>query len=857
MPILEQVNKHKVQNPAFNKNEFSAAAITAKTPGPPLPLTGSLRRDILSSTSGYSIPASLANAAKIVAESTSQTPHGDQPNVAATAVRKYSTGEDTQASLVNLDGRSVGNSSQYWMIADQSHPGVSPFAPAGYKVWRNVADYGATGNGVTDDTAAINAAIADGGRCGMNCPSSTIFPAVVYFPPGTYLVSSPIIQLYNTQFLGDPFSYPTILAASSFVGLGVITSDVYTGGNTEYYVNTNNFYRNIKNFKIDIRNTNPTAYVCAIHWQVAQATSLENIEFYMVYNTDVPSNTQQGIYMENGSGGFLANLTFVGGNFGAYFGNQQFTTSHLVFVQANIGLQVHYDWAWTMQDFIFESCGVAALQITDGDANESSLLLVDAIIANTPTGILTALEGTNSTSLLLQNVGFFNVQTAVHDVIANKTLLAGGNQVLMNGWGIGSITNPAGVTSFAAGRNVSVPARPAALLGTAYTNMKPNWFTRRRPTYYNVPDSKVLNVRALGAKGDGKTDDSAVLNAILANASSTSSIVFFPYGVYLVKDTVHIPPNSRVIGQVWSQIMGSGPNFANEKSPRPVVQVCQQGCPNTVIEIQDLLFTVSGPTAGAVLVEWNAKEAVKGNVGLWDTHFRVGGAVGSNLQAANCPKLTGKTNLNCKAASALLHMTPGSHGYLENVWAWTADHDIDNSNQTQIDIYTGRGMLIESSHAWLWGTASEHNVMYQYQVNNATNVFMGMIQTETPYWQPAPPAAHPFTPGLFADDPSFAACTTPACALAWATRIVNSQNVFVLGAGLYSFFSAYNQTCLATENCQDRGVQLQSSSNTWLFNLNTKAMVEMVSPFDKTPLLAANFQNDGFVASLMSYLGSS
>jgi hypothetical protein len=49
---------------------------------------------------------------------------------------------------------------------------------------------------------------------------------------------------------------------------------------------------------------------------VAQGTSLENIEFYMLYNSDVLGNTQQGIYMENGSGGFLTDLTFVGGNFG-------------------------------------------------------------------------------------------------------------------------------------------------------------------------------------------------------------------------------------------------------------------------------------------------------------------------------------------------------------------------------------------------------------------------------------------------------------------------------------------------------------------------------------------------------------
>jgi hypothetical protein len=40
----------------------------------------------------------------------------------------------------------------------------------------------------------------------------------------------------------------------------------------------------------------------------------------------------------------------------AFFGNQQFTSSHLVFVNCDTALQIHWDWAWTMQDVIIESC---------------------------------------------------------------------------------------------------------------------------------------------------------------------------------------------------------------------------------------------------------------------------------------------------------------------------------------------------------------------------------------------------------------------------------------------------------------------------------------------------------------------
>lgn len=131
-----------------------------------------------------------------------------------------------------------------------------------------------------------------------------------------------------------------------------------------------------------------------------------------------------------------------------------------------------------------------------------------------------------------------------------------------------------------------------------------------------------------------------------------------------------------------------------------------------------------------------------------DCHFRIGGAAGSRLQAANCPKLTGAVNNNCIAGSLMLHMKPSSSGYLENVWAWVADHDLDSGPaQTQIDVYVARGsspparhpvivtntssegMLIESTGGptWLYGTASEHSVLYQYMIYGAKDIFLGMV----------------------------------------------------------------------------------------------------------------------------------
>ncbi|KAF5016394.1 hypothetical protein F66182_11936, partial [Fusarium sp. NRRL 66182] len=253
--------------------------------------------------------------------------------------------------------------------------------------------------------------------------------------------------------------------------------------------------------------------------------------------------------------------------------------------------------------------------------------------------------------------------------------------------------------------------RNAELVGSkAY--VKPNFFTRRRPQYYDLQGSQVFDVRSYGAKGDGNTDDTVVLNSILDVAANLSAIVYFPYGIYVIHDTLNIPKNSRIIGQAWPQIMAKGSKFQDINAPHVAVRV---GSPGDVgiAEIQNLLFTVSGPTAGTILMEWNIHESVQGSVGLWDSHFRVGGAKGSQLQSSECPKQASAINHNCIAASLVLHITPSASAYMENVWVWTADHDLDIASQDQIDVYSGRGILIESQGpTWLYGTASEHNVLY-------------------------------------------------------------------------------------------------------------------------------------------------
>jgi len=364
------------------------------------------------------------------------------------------------------------------------------------------------------------------------------------------------------------------------------------------------------------------------------------------------------------------------------------------------------------------------------------------------------------------------------------------------------------------------------------------------------------SVKAAGARGDGVTDDSDAIQSVI-NANVNGKVVYFPAGSYVIGKTVKVPPGTRIIGEVWSVLMAGGAAFQDAMNPQAMLEVGEPGQSGSV-EITDLFFSSKGAQPGAILVQWNMRQSSQGSAAMWDSHFRVGGHAGSLLQVGQCPK--GQNAVpQCNGVHTLIQLTPSSSAYLENVWAWTADHDLDNQlAQGQISIYTGRGVIIESSEGptWLYGTQSEHNVFSQYQITNAKNIFMTMIQSETPYWQPGPPAPQPYTPDPRFNDPTYAHCASGdvRCPMSYAIRATGCENVYVYGAGMYNFFNNYDQTCLTTEDCQTAMVDLDNNRGFHMYNINTKAAVNMVVANDVTPLAVSRDNSNGFCQTVNAFL---
>lgn len=224
---MKVANKARVDNPKRNNYSLKPGSLSGR------------RAD--AAAAAFIVTDEIAAAAALVAEADAAA---ELKN--GTLQTDYSFAETLGLKYGNERRDKAKRDGDYWM-GKLDNLGTQPFGgDSSYKVFRNVKDYGAKGDGLSDDTEAINKAISDGNRCGANCYGSSVKSAVVYFPPGTYLVSKPIVSYFHTNIIGDPTSLPTIKAAGSFSGLGVITTDVYypeggtgiDGNSREWYINT-------------------------------------------------------------------------------------------------------------------------------------------------------------------------------------------------------------------------------------------------------------------------------------------------------------------------------------------------------------------------------------------------------------------------------------------------------------------------------------------------------------------------------------------------------------------------------------------------------------------------------------------
>ncbi|KAF2035420.1 family 55 glycoside hydrolase [Setomelanomma holmii] len=634
--------------------------------------------------------------------------------------------------------------------------------------FQNVKNYGAKGDGITDDTAAIQKGI------GSN--------KVAYFPAGTYIVSNTIMGITNGVMIGDPTNKLVIKASANFAGTIVVHGVSGQG--------LNDFFHEIKNFVIDSTAVPATKALVLMEYSVGQACQLQNIAFKM----PVGSTGHVGLITAGQVMPLRMNdLEFFGGAVGYKANALQCHYRSWSFKNVTTDVQVTDTLTQaTAQDFHFENCNVG-IDASSGGSGHFTLL--DSLATNTPTLFVAAATTTLQGSMVLENVIVDKSVTAcAYTAKINSTTALTGSVEPGQVWVRGSIysgTTATETPTKSRGRMFNATRSQALVDNTG------SYYTVIPPTYADYDVSKVVNVMNFSAHkvtGDGKTDDLKSLQAII-NDATKKSIVFFPKATYDLASTLVVPPGSRLVGEAWSTFVPIKSGWADAKNPEAVVQVGKPGDVGTA-QMTDSLFKTGAKNAGAILLQVHMAGGKPGDVGFFNVHFVVG--------ASGIPTVrTLRTNIIA---------------YFENSWATGQGISATSPG-------AAGGSLVEAqSGTWLHGLGVEHHALYQLAIYGAKNVFIAIEQGEAPYWHGTGntvlPLA-PFTAALQPYEPDFSWCASNdarSCRMGLYQPISNSTSIHVYVGAFWNFRSGPQQSICSTD-CQANAVLYENDKQLYSYGI--------------------------------------
>jgi sugar lactone lactonase YvrE len=229
------------------------------------------------------------------------------------------------------------------------------------------------------------------------------------------------------------------------------------------------------------------------------------------------------------------------------------------------------------------------------------------------------------------------------------------------------------------------------------------------------PGNTWVNIRALGAKGDGVTDDTAVFKKAIAEHRT----IYLPSGYYVISDTLALKPDTALIGlhplATQIDLLDKTEAFQGVGPPKPMIEAPKGGT-NVIIGIG--LYT-NGINARAVAAKWMAGV----NSMMNDVRF-LGGHGTNNLDGTRANPYNNSRTTDPDAARRW-------DGQYPSLWV------ADGGGGTFFDVWTPSsfaqaGMLVSdtTTEGRVYQMSSEHHVRYEIQFRNAANWRVYALQTE-------------------------------------------------------------------------------------------------------------------------------
>ena len=231
-----------------------------------------------------------------------------------------------------------------------------------------------------------------------------------------------------------------------------------------------------------------------------------------------------------------------------------------------------------------------------------------------------------------------------------------------------------------------------------------------------------VNLRTLGAVGDGVADDTEALRKAIAEHRT----IYLPSGQYRVTDTIALRPDTVLIGMQPSVtrilLADSTPAFQGVGSPKPLLEAPKGGA-NIVVGIG--LYT-NGINPRAVAAKWMAgKDSMMNDVRFLGGH----GTVDPGATAEEAGKTWQQIYNNTHTADSDINRR------------WDAQYPslwiTDGGGGTFVDIWTPStfaqaGLFISntSTEGRIYELSSEHHVRNEVMLRNASNWQIYALQTE-------------------------------------------------------------------------------------------------------------------------------
>jgi len=450
----------------------------------------------------------------------------------------------------------------------------------------------APADGKADASAAIQHAIDTAFAQGRG--------GIVFLRSGRYRVTHTIFVRSAVRIFGVGPTRPVIVLADHAPGFqrGIAAMLSFTGED-QYGIGTvafppktsvpfdpkiqdatsSTFYSALSNVDLEIGAGNPAAV--AVRFRVAQHGFLSHVDLRI-------GSALAGVYQ---AGNEMEDVHFHGGRYGI------------------LTEKTSPAWQFTLIDSSFEGQREAAIR-----EHEAGLTLVNVRIGDVPVGIDidkgygdwlwgkdVRFENVAKAAVVISNEGNAYTQIGFEDALASrtptfarfrdsgKTVAGAGGAYRVKAFDYGLTLSGLGVSGEFATR---MDAEPLAGLPA-----------ERTPAIRALPPvSEWASVRRLGAKGDGSSDDTAAIQA----AIDAHRVVYFPIGHYVVSDTLHLRPDTVLIGLHPSRtqiaLPDNAPHYAGVGSPHALIESGKGG--DAIVSGLGLFTGGINPRATALL--WKA-----------------------------------------------------------------------------------------------------------------------------------------------------------------------------------------------------------------------------------------------------------